>query len=83
MELPRGPRAQTIDNAPNCELPVSSPLQKFKGNQPTSKTATVHLAHLEEEDAGGDEGKESDNPGRIDGVTEEFMGHLARAVEDA
>ena len=42
----------------------------------------MNLAHLEEEDAMGDEDKESDHPGRIKGVTEEFMVHLARAVKD-
>ena len=37
--------------------------------------------HLEE-DASNDEGQESDDPGRIEGVTEEFMVCLARAVKD-
>ena len=39
--------------------------------------------HLEEEDTSDDEDQESDNPGRIKGVTEEFMVPLARAVKDA
>ena len=43
----------------------------------------VHLAHLEEEDVGSDKEKESDDPGGIKGVTEEFMVCLARAVKDA
>ena len=43
----------------------------------------VHLTHLEEEDPGGDEDQESDDPSRIGGVTEEFMVHLARAIKDA
>ena len=43
----------------------------------------MHLAHLEEEDARRDEDEESDDPGGIEGVTEEFMVHLARAVKDA
>ena len=42
----------------------------------------VCLAHLEK-DAGNDEDPGSDDPGRIKGVTEEFMVHLARAVKDA
>ena len=42
----------------------------------------MHLAHLEEEDSSGDEDQESDDPGRIGGVTEEFMVCLARAVKD-
>ena len=43
----------------------------------------MHLAHLEEEDTGEDEDLESDDPGRIEGVTKEFMVCLARAVKDA
>ena len=43
----------------------------------------VHLAHLEEEDTSGDEDQENDDPSRIEGVMEEFMVHLARAVKDA
>ena len=43
----------------------------------------VHLAHLEEEDATGDEDQESDDPGGIEGVMEEFMICLARVVKDA
>ena len=81
MELPRGPRAQTTDNAPKLQATSFFPLQKLKGNQPTSKTPAVHLAHLEE-DAGRNEDKESNDPGGIEGVTKEFMVHLARAVKD-
>ena len=43
----------------------------------------MHVAHLEEEDAGNGEDPESDDPGGIEGVTEEFIIHLARAVKDA
>ena len=43
----------------------------------------MHLAHLEKEDAGNDEDPESDDPSGIEGVTAEFMVHLARAVKDA
>ena len=83
MELPRGPRAQTTDNAPKPQATSFFPLQKLKGNQSTSKTLAVHLAHLEEEDTGRNEDEESDNPGRIEGVTKEFMVHLSSAVKDA
>ena len=83
MELPRGPRAQTTDNAPKPQATSFFSLWKLKGNQPTSKTPVVHLAHLEEEDAVRDENEESNNLGGIKGVTEEFMVHLARAVKDA
>ena len=80
--LPQGPRTQTT-NAPSKPRATSFfPLRKLKGNQPIPKMPTVHLAHLEEEDAGGDEDQESDDPSRIEGVIEEFMVHLARAVKD-
>ena len=59
-----------------------SPLRKLKANQPLLKKPAVCLAHLEEEDAGDDEDPESDDPSGIEGVTEEFMVHLARAVKD-
>ena len=68
---------------PSQGLLVSSPLRKLKGNQPLLKKPAVHLAHLEEEDAGDDEDPESDDPSGIEGVTKEFMVHLARAVKDA
>ena len=44
---------------------------------------TVCLAHLEEESAKKDEGMDSDDPDSIEGVTEEFMVCLVRAVKDA
>ena len=40
------------------------------------------LTHVEEEDAGNDEDPENDNPGGIEGVTEEFMVHFTRAVKE-
>ena len=58
-------------------------MRKLKGNQPLSKKTTIHLAQLEEEDADYGEDLESDDPGGIEGVTEEFMVQLARAVKDA
>ena len=82
IELPQGLRAQTTDNPPKPRTTSFFPLRKLKGNQPLLKKPTVHLAHLEEEDTGDDEDQESDNPGRIKGVTAGFMVHLARAVKD-
>ena len=58
-------------------------LRKLKGNQPLSKKPTICLAQLEEEDADDSEDPASDDPGGIEGVTEEFMIQLARAVKDA
>ena len=43
----------------------------------------VHLAHLEEEDTSSNEDQESYDPRGIEGVMEEFMVHLARAVKDS
>ena len=59
------------------------PPEETQGQPPIPKKPAVHLAHLEEEDTGDDEDQESDNLGRIEGVTEEFMVYLARAVKDA
>ena len=79
MELSRGPRAQITDNAPKLQATCFFPLQKLKGSQPTSKTPAVHFAHLEEEHVGKEE---SNDPGRIEGVTKVFMVCLAMAVKD-
>ena len=83
IELPQGPRTQTADGLPNPRTTSFFPLRKLKGNQPLMKRPAVHLAHLEEEDSSEDEDPESDDPNRIEGVTKEFMVHLARAVKDA
>ena len=82
IELPRGPRAQTTNGPPKPWTTSFFPLQKLKVNQPLLKKPAVHLAHLEEGDASNDEDQESDNLSRIEGVTEEFMVCLARAVKD-
>ena len=46
------------------------------------KKPAIHLAQLEEEGADDGEDPESDNPDGIEGVTDEFMVWLARAVKD-
>ena len=43
----------------------------------------VQLAHLEEEAADDEEGTDSEDPDGLDGMTEEFMVCLTRAVKDA
>ena len=83
MELSQGLRTQTTDNPPKPRATSFSLLRKLKGNQPITKTPPMHLAHLEEEDAGNNKDEESNDPSRIKGVTKEFMVHLARAVKDA
>ena len=78
IELPQGHRTQTADGPPKPRTTSFCPLRKLKGNQPLLKKPAVHLAHLEKEDAGDSEDLESDDPGGIEGVTKEFMVHLAR-----
>ena len=46
-------------------------------------TPSAWVAHLEEESADQEEGAEGEDPDGIEGVTEEFIVHLARAVYDA
>ena len=58
------------------------PLWKLKGTQPTM-TPAVWVAHLEEEDAGKEECADSEDPDSMEGVTEEFIVHLARVMKDA
>ena len=81
LELPQGPRTQATNAPPKPRSTSFFPLKKLKGNQPTQKMPTVHLAHLEEKDATGDEDQESDDPRGIKEVMEEFMVYLARAVK--
>ena len=83
MELSQNPCSQAIDNTAKPKTTSFFPLQKLKGNQPVSKTATMCLAHLEEESTEREEEDETEDPDSIDGVTEEFMVHLAWTVKDA
>ena len=61
MELSRGTRTQATDAPPKPRATSFFPLRKLKGNQPIQKMPAVHLAHLEEQDIGGDEDQESDD----------------------
>ena len=47
------------------------------------KKPAICLVHLEEEEADDGKGPESDDPGGIEGVMEEFMVQLVRAMKDA
>ena len=82
MELSQNPQSQMIDNTTKPKATSFFPLQKLKGNQPVSKSAAVDLAHLEEESTEMEEKVEIEDPDSIDGVTEEFVVYLARAVKD-
>ena len=83
MELSKNPRTQMTNNAPKPWATSFFPLWKLKGNQPTPKAPAMHLAHLEEGGTRRDKDEGSNDPDRINGVTEEFMVHLMRAVRDA
>ena len=83
IELPQSSRIQAADSPSKPRTTSFFPLRKLKGNQPLSKKPAIHLAHLEKEDADDGKDPESDDSGGIEGVTEEFMVRLARAVKDA
>ena len=74
--------SQTANNTSKPKVMSFFPLQKLKGTQPT-KTPALCVAHLEEEGSDKEGGAESKDPNGIEGVTEEFIVHLARAVKDA
>ena len=82
MELSQSPQCLAADNTAKPRVTSSFLLQKLKGTQPALKTPEVHLAHLEEESAKKDKEVESEDPDVLNGVTEEFMVHLARAIKD-
>ena len=75
--------SQSLAVASTSKLKVISffPLQKLKGSQP-SIIPSVHLAHLKEMSANKEEDIDSEDPDVIEGITEEFIVCLARAVKD-
>ena len=83
IELSQSSRIQASNSSSKPRTTSFFPLRKLKSNQPLSKKPAVCLARLEEEDADDGDNPESDDPGWIEGVTEEFMVWLARAVKDA
>ena len=83
IELSQSSRTQTTDGPFKPRTTSFFPLRKLKGSQPFPKKPTVCLVQLEEEDIDNREDPESDEPDGIEGVMEEFMVQLARAVKDA
>ena len=73
IELSQSSRIQTTDGPSKPRTTSFFLLRKLKGNQPLSKKPTIHLAQLEEEDPEDGEDLESNDPGGIEGVMEEFM----------
>ena len=69
--------------APKPRTTSFLPLGKLKSNQSLFKKPAICLAHLEEEVEDDGEDPESDDPGIIEGVMEEFMVSLSRVVKDA
>ena len=82
IELSRTSRTQTTDGPSKPRTTSFFPLRKLKSSQPFPKISAVCLVQLEEEDADDGEDPESDDPDGIEGVTEEFIVWLARAVKD-
>ena len=83
IELSQSSRIQTADSLSKPRTTSFFPLRKLKQNQSLSKKPAVCLAQLEEEEADDSEDLVSDDSGGIEGVLEEFMVQLARAVKDA
>ena len=83
IELSRSSRSQPTNGPSKPRTTSFFPLRKLKGIQPFPKKPAVRLVQLDEEDTENGEDPESDNPDGIEGVTEEFMVWLARAVKDA
>ena len=73
IELPQSSRIQAADGPSKPRTTSFFPLRKLKGNQPLSKKPTVCLAQVEQEEADNGKDPESNDPGGIEGVTEEFM----------
>ena len=73
IELFQSSRIQTANCTSKPRTTSFFPLRKLKGNQLLSKNPAACLAQLEEEDADDGKDPESDDPGEIEGVMEEFM----------
>ena len=82
IELSQSPRAQTTDGSSKPRATSFFPLRKLKGSQAFPKKPTICLTQLEEEGTNDGEDPESNDPNGIEGVTEEFIVWLARAVKD-
>ena len=83
IELSRSSRSQPTDGPSKPRTTSFFPLRKLKGSQPFPKKPALQLAQLEEEDTDDGKDPESNDPDGIEGVMEEFMIWLVRAVKDA
>ena len=82
IKLSRSSSSQPADGQSKPRTTSFFPLRKLTGSQPFPKKPAVQLAQLDEEDADDSEDPESNDPDGIEGVTEDFMVQLARAVKD-
>ena len=82
IKLSRSSRSQLTDGPSKPRTTSFFPLRKLKDSQPFPKKPAIWLAQLDEEDADDAEDPESDDPDGIEGVMEDFMVWLARAVKD-
>ena len=83
IELSQTSRTQTTDSPSKPRTTSFFPLRKLKGSQPFPKKPAIHLHNWRKKMPDNGEEPESDDPDGIEGVTEEFMVWLARAVKDA
>ena len=83
IELSWSPRVPVTDGPSKHRATSFFPLRKLKGSQLFTKKPTICLAQLEEEGTEDSKDPESEDPDGIEGVNEEFMVQLARAVKDS
>ena len=76
------PHSQTTDKTSKPKATSYFAPQKLKGTWPI-KTPVVRVVHLEGEGPNVEVGTKSEDPDGINGVTEEFIICLARAVKEA
>ena len=74
--------SQTTDKPSKPKVTSFFPFQKLKSTQLT-KTSAMRVAHLEEEGSSEEAGTKSEDPDGLDGVMEEFIVCLARAMKEA
>ena len=74
--------SQSADKPSKLKVMSFFPLRKLTGTKPT-KTPAVRAVQLEEDGSSEEADAISEDPDRINGMMEEFIVHLARAVKEA
>ena len=80
-EVMKPSQNQTANKPSKPKATSFFPPWKLKGTQPT-KIPAICVVHVEEEGSKEEASPESKDPDGIDGMTEEFIVHLARAVKE-